>query len=43
MAQDLHALGEKASDAVAARFSWDEVFPRLFEIYDAVVAEHRSR
>jgi alpha-1,6-mannosyltransferase len=43
MTKDIRRIGQAASEAVAERFSWDQVFPRLFAIYEKVVAEHRTR
>lgn len=38
---DLAGWGRKASDEVTARYSWDAVFGRLFDLYREVIANYR--
>ncbi|MGV3531103.1 MAG: glycosyltransferase [Chthoniobacteraceae bacterium] len=38
--QDLAALGGEISRRVRERYSWDQVFTRLFDLYGQVVAEY---
>jgi alpha-1,6-mannosyltransferase len=38
---DLKSLGEEAALAVAGRYSWDQVFARLFDLYRDVIANYR--
>ena len=41
--QNLKASGEGASRAVAALYSWEQVFMRLFELYREVIREYRCK
>ncbi|RYD84051.1 MAG: glycosyltransferase [Verrucomicrobiaceae bacterium] len=38
---DLTGWGRQASEDVAARYSWDVVFSRLFDLYREVIANYR--
>jgi len=39
---DLRAVGRAASEAVRARYSWDHLFRRLFEIYREAIAAYKT-
>jgi alpha-1,6-mannosyltransferase len=39
--EDLPALGREAAQTVSARYSWEQVFSRLFDLYREVIANYR--
>ena len=41
--QNLQASSERASRAVSARYSWEQVFTRLFELYREVIRSYRCK
>lgn len=38
--EDLHSRGLRAAASVASRYSWDDVFKRLFAVYREVIASY---
>jgi len=39
--KDLPALGREAHERVHQRYSWDQIFHRLFQIYEEAIAEYQ--